>query len=198
MKIRYTFFIAISLIFVITLGVISTLLFSKKFTTSTFQEPTKPIKTFIQKNHDHQNWTESTFIEHMIPHHEEAINQSKMMLTKTQNSKYQAILNNITEVQTGEVAEMKQWYQEWNSKPYEDKRVYEPMMTDIYSYTGRKLEREWLQSMVYHHQAAIYIAQSGLKTIHKEELRSLMESIKISQGNQIIEMENLINEIRGN
>jgi uncharacterized protein (DUF305 family) len=114
-------------------------------------------------SHNHSTWTEPTFIEHMIPHHEEAIRQSKTMLTKTQNTKYQAILNNIIEVQTREVAEMKQWYQEWNNKPYEDKGVYEPMMSEIYSYTGKKLEREWLQSMVYHHQAAIYMSQSGLK-----------------------------------
>jgi uncharacterized protein (DUF305 family) len=170
----------------------------KSHTTNAYQANDTTAINSMLTNSNHQNWTESTFIEHMIPHHEEAISQSKMMITKTQNIKYKAILSNIIEVQTREVGAMKQWYQSWNSKPYEDKGVYEPMMSEIYTYTGKILEREWLQSMVYHHQAAIYMSQSGLKTIHKEELRDLMENIKISQGAQIIEMETLINEIRGN
>jgi uncharacterized protein (DUF305 family) len=193
-------YIALFVIFVVSIGFMLEASSNSSFyhSTATSQASEINSKPTLSKNHDHINWTETTFIEHMIPHHEEAIGQSQTMLNKTQNTEYQKILLNIIEVQSREVTEMKQWYQQWSNKPYQDTGVYEPMMSEIYSYTGKKLEREWLQNMVYHHQAAIYIAQSGLKTIHKEELRSLMESIKISQGNQIIEMENLINEIRGN
>jgi uncharacterized protein (DUF305 family) len=198
MRTTYFFVIVILLASTIGVGIILINLHPQNHSTNeTSQELVITSNTNRKMGHEHQNWTESAFIEHMIPHHEEAISQSKMMLTKTVNSKYQAILENIIEVQTAEVAQMKQWYQDWNNEPYQDQGVYEPMMSQIYSYSGKILEREWLQSMVYHHQAAIYMSQSGLKTIHKEELRGLMERIKISQGAQIFEMEDLINEIRG-
>ncbi len=162
---------------------------SKQKTINTTEATSKPPPNITKHKH---KWNELTFIEHMIPHHEEAIDQSRIMLDKVSNQRYRLLLENIIEVQSSEVESMKKWYNIWSGNDYSSKGVYEPMMSGLDSYDGKLLEREWLQSMIYHHQAAIYMSISGLETVGKPDLRNLMESIKQTQSAQIVDMEQMI------
>jgi uncharacterized protein (DUF305 family) len=138
------------------------------------------------------SWTDKTFLEHMIPHHEEAVESSKTALSKTKNDDLKGILQDIIDVQTQEIIYMKDWYSNWFGIVYSDKNVYTPLMVGLDSYTGEIYDREWMQSMIYHHEAAIYMSKDGKSTVKEEELKELMNSIIISQTKQIQEMEDLI------
>jgi uncharacterized protein (DUF305 family) len=140
---------------------------------------------------------EKLILEHMIPHHEEAVESSKLAKIKTNDPKFIAILDNIIVVQSQEIADMQGWYKDWTNQEYSDKGVYARMMEGVDDYSGPSYDREWMQSMIFHHQAVIYMSRQGRNVIKEEKLKKLMENIITSQSAQVVEMENLIIENRG-
>jgi uncharacterized protein (DUF305 family) len=178
-------------------GLISVLSFmiSKNNTKNNNFENKQETSKQVKKSHHSirfTSWTDQTFLEHMIPHHEEAVSSSEEALEKTQDGGLKPILQEIIEVQSREIEDMKLWYQEGIGSAYTDKKVYTPLMTGLESYSGELYDREWMQSMIYHHEAAIYMSKDGKKTVKDERLKKLMDDIVVSQSKQIVQMEDLL------
>ncbi|MBE9197111.1 DUF305 domain-containing protein, partial [Synechocystis sp. LEGE 06083] len=65
----------------------------------------------------HMQWTDQSFIEMMIPHHQDAIDMAEMALQKAQHPELKELAQNIIQDQEREIKEMKTWYQQWFGKP---------------------------------------------------------------------------------
>lgn len=135
--------------------------------------------------------SDADFIMEMIPHHQEAIDSSTYMLSRTDDEEFKTFLQSIIDAQTAEVAQMKQWHQEWFNEPYQDDGRYTAMMPDLESIQdAEEAKGQYLMGMIMHHVGAVQMA-SKIKTItEREEL--------ITFANGVIEVQNQeIEQMRG-
>jgi uncharacterized protein (DUF305 family) len=141
--------------------------------------------------------SEREFIEHMIPHHEEAINTAKEVLARGATTpEIKTLMENIISAQEKEVADMKGWYQNWYNTPYVDKGDYTLMMRELENLSGADLDKAFLEDMVHHHMGAIMMARSVQPKIEHEEIRTLTNTIIETQSAEITKMQTLRNTLK--
>jgi uncharacterized protein (DUF305 family) len=56
---------------------------------------------------------DKAFIDHMIPHHESAIDMARVALEDSNNTEIKEIARDIVAAQQSEIEQMKRWRQEW-------------------------------------------------------------------------------------
>lgn len=137
--------------------------------------------------------SERDFLEHMIPHHQEAVEAAQLVLEKGSTLRpVRELAEAIIEAQTKEIVLMNVWYQEWYSGPYEDTGVYTPMMRSLEELYGTELDRVFLEYMIVHHEMAIDLAKIVSKISISQETRALTESIVSSQQSEISKIKEVV------
>lgn len=102
--------------------------------------------------------SEFDYLANMIPHHEEAVASARLLLAGTERAEMEAFAQSVIDVQTSELAQMREWLATWY--PGRDTTVaYEPMMRDLSGLSGDALDRAFLEDMVPHHMAAVMMSQ---------------------------------------
>lgn len=140
--------------------------------------------------------SERAFIEHMIPHHEEAIATAREVLERGGTTPGMVELaNNIIISQTAEVALMKESYQAWFDEPYTATGEYEPMMRELETYRGAELDRVFLHDMTMHHMGAIMMSRSVRPHVEHDVMRELTDNIIVNQSREIETMRQLFTEL---
>lgn len=136
--------------------------------------------------------SEREFIEHMIPHHEEAITTANEVLARGATTpEMKALAEAIVAAQTKEVTDMKNWYQSWYNTEYTPTGTYQPMMRPLTNLSGAELDKVFLEDMVHHHMGAIMMANSVAPHIEHEEMRNLAANIIRTQSDEIDTMRRL-------
>jgi uncharacterized protein (DUF305 family) len=140
--------------------------------------------------------SEREFIEHMIPHHQEAVDTAKEVLARGATTpEIRSLVEGIVNAQEKEIADMKNWYQAWYGEAYTDKGVYTPMMRDLTNLSGAKLDKIFLEDMIMHHMGAIMMAKSVTPHIGHNEMTLLSKAIIDSQTTEIATMRTLLTTI---
>jgi len=139
--------------------------------------------------------SEYEFLVKMIPHHEEAVYNAKILRDNTNREQMREFAEDIIEVQTKEIKEMEEYLAKW----YPDRTnnyQYEPMMGDYEGLKGEELDYYFLQDMIFHHMGAVMMSQQliiqGLDE-HKE-VYLLAKSIRDSQRQEIFMMQDWLAE----
>lgn len=140
--------------------------------------------------HDSQIRDDKDFLSHMIPHHEEAIASSQLLLAKTQNEDLKGLLKEIISAQALQVTQMRIWYREWFQEEYVTRGQYTAMMRPAEGDDVKQLEKNFLEDMIKHHEGAIEKANSILKATKRNEIKSLVNHIIESQAKEIEQMQN--------
>lgn len=133
--------------------------------------------------------SDADFLQQMIPHHQEAVESSAYVLTRTDNPKLRQFLGGVIQTQAEEVAQMRQWHQDWLGKPYEDAGTYQPMMGALSSFKGEALEAQYIQGMIHHHQGAIAMAQQIQTITQRPELEALATAILKTQTQEVEQLQ---------
>lgn len=101
-----------------------------------------------------QTTSEASFLVHMIPHHQEAIDSARQLLTGTERPELADLARGIAETQSAEIESMAAWLDAWH--PGADREVaYEPMMRDLSGAPASEIERAFLEDMIVHHMTAV-------------------------------------------
>jgi uncharacterized protein (DUF305 family) len=139
---------------------------------------------------------ERSFIEEMIPHHQEAIDSAQLvMLRGGSTPAIKTLAQSIITTQTKEIADMVRWYQSWYGVPYQDTDTYTPMMGDLSNLSGVALDTAFLTDMVDHHLHAIMMAQGVAPFITRPEIEILARSIAAEQSNEIVTMKTILKQL---
>ena len=137
--------------------------------------------------------SERSFIEHMIPHHEEAVASAQVVLQKgTSFRPLLELAEGIVAGQTSEIDKMKGWYQTWYEVPYEDTGLYMPMMRPLQELSGVEFDRGFLEDMILHHEAAVTAAKAVLTLSISTETEGLANGIIVAQEAEITLMRELL------
>lgn len=150
---------------------------------------------------------EISFLSEMIPHHQEAIDTSASLLTKTQNNDLKNILINIMSGQNQEIIMMKKRLADFYTGS-EYKPMYMPMMRDTSTISSiTTIEKMYMEDMITHHQWAIDMAKKILNIMseqdpliklteawmkHRNDVKAFAQAIIDAQSNEIIAFQTLL------
>ena len=130
------------------------------------------------------------FAQMMIPHHQQAVEFSKLAISKSQNPKILALAEQIKAAQVPEISQMKAWLSSaGTSLMGEHGMAMDGMLTDdeiatLASSTGTNFDRLFLEGMIAHHQGALTMI-SMIEDSENAEAKKLAENIKSSQSAEI-------------
>ena len=142
--------------------------------------------------------SEREFLEGMIPHHKEAVDTAKEVITRGGSTpEIKKLAQDIVVAQEKEIAMMKGWYQSWYGTAYvADPNAYTPMMRDLSKLSGAALDKVFLEDMVMHHMGAVMMAQSVKPYISHTEITELAKAIIESQTKEITLMKSFLEKIK--
>lgn len=131
----------------------------------------------------------------MIPHHQEAIDNSLIVIEKSTNEEVKALASKIVAAQNSEVAIMEGRLNE--RYPHDAlQSSYEDMMPDLSTLEGDALDKAYLEGMIEHHEGAIQMANDVLMLAErKPEVDQLAVNIKTTQTEEIDEMKAILETI---
>ncbi|MGM0499948.1 MAG: DUF305 domain-containing protein [Bacillota bacterium] len=133
--------------------------------------------------------SEYEFLIKMIPHHEEAVANAKILRDNTNREEMREFAKDIIEVQNQEIEEMEKYLAEWYPNRTNNYQ-YQPMMGDYEGLTGEELDYYFLEDMIFHHMGAVMMSQQLIRQGLDEhrEVYLLARSIRDSQRQEIFMM----------
>ncbi len=139
------------------------------------------------------------FLDTMIAHHQSAVEMAKPAETKAQNAELKTLAKNIIAEQEREIAQMKQWREQWFAgKPSALNMDMAGMadsmkgmtITKLNSLSGADFDVEFINHMTPHHEGAIVMAREASQKSEHPEIKQLAGNIIKSQEAEIKQMQN--------
>lgn len=128
---------------------------------------------------------EAEFLQQMIPHHQEAVDTSAFVLTRTTNPELRAFVDRVIDVQAAEIQQMKTWKQAWFGSEYREDGSYMPMMENLSTLSEQVLDQAYIRGMIEHHKGAVQMAEQVLALSPRSEIKELAEAIVRTQTEEI-------------
>ena len=135
-----------------------------------------------------------TFIEQMIPHHEDAVLMADLALQKAEHEELKQLAADIKTAQNREISDMRSWYKSWygTEVPQNSMGMGRGMMSEDADIERLKnaspFDKEFIEQMIPHHQMAVMMAQMMLQASDRDEIRTLAQNIITSQSREITQM----------
>ena len=158
---------------------------------------------------DH-NDADLTFVDEMLPHHEQAIAMVEMTEGRTLDPAFSALAEQIRVAQDPEIADLTGWRQKWKV-PSESADADDPdemdgmdmggamagMMTSdqmqrLAQSPDDSFERLWLQMMIEHHRGAIAMAGTEATDGTFAPTVAMARSIQSTQAAQVTQMQSML------
>lgn len=146
------------------------------------------------------------FASMMIPHHQQAIEMSDMILAKDSiDPKVTALARQIKIAQAPEIAQMSGWLAGWGQNPNPsmggmghdmgDGTMTQAEMDALGKATGTEAAKLFLAGMTQHHQGAITMAKDELANGQNPEGKQLAQTIIDAQQAEITTMSQLLEQL---
>ncbi len=140
------------------------------------------------------------FVSMMIPHHEQAVEMSDILLAKDGiDERVTNLAQQIKDAQAPEIALMQQWLTDWDAEPMTSMEGMDHggMMSaddldDLAAAEGTEAARLFLEQMMEHHRGAVEMAQNQIDAGQNADAVALAETIVDTQSQEITDMENLL------
>jgi uncharacterized protein (DUF305 family) len=113
------------------------------------------------------NAADVTFAQHMIPHHQQAVDMAAMVPSHTANPTMAVIAIHISTDQRAEISTLEGFLNQWGASATGPTMAMDGMvdpatMTELGSLTGPSFDRLWMESMISHHRGALTMAADEL------------------------------------
>lgn len=149
------------------------------------------------------NQADAMFAMMMIPHHEQAVEMSDLILAKPGvPQEVSDLAEQIKAAQAPEIELMRSWLEDWGmdmpgaggGMGHGDGMMSDDDMAQLEAADGAVAWRLFLEQMIEHHEGAIDMAQSELERGVNEDALELAERIIQTQTAEIATMERLLAE----
>ncbi|MGP4057247.1 DUF305 domain-containing protein [Mycobacterium sp. 4D054] len=153
------------------------------------------------------NHADMMFARHMIPHHQQAIEMSDMILGKQDiDPRVAHLARQIKDAQGPEIETMQSWLDQWGMAGMDgmpghstmpgmagmDGMMSPAQMQALQNAQGAEAAKLFLTGMITHHQGAIAMAENEIQNGQFPDTVALAESIKTSQQKEIDTMNDLL------
>ncbi|MGL4987493.1 MAG: DUF305 domain-containing protein [Treponemataceae bacterium] len=149
---------------------------------------------------------EIAFLENMIPHHQGAIDSSKLLLTMSDNEMVKEIAQRIIGAQEAEIAEFKSLIEKMQSEEKklpskknlkkfdtDAKKIMDGMMATMSKVAlSDDIAMDFLAGMIPHHQGAVDAAKQIAKVSTDDRIKKIANRIIADQEKEIVEFKALM------
>ncbi|GAA1938306.1 DUF305 domain-containing protein [Microbacterium aoyamense] len=142
------------------------------------------------------------FAQMMIPHHEQAVEMSDMILAKDGiDEDVITLAEDIKAAQQPEIDQLQEWLDAWGADGdtgamgdmgHASGMMSENDMTALDSATGAEASRLFLEQMTMHHEGAIDMAQDEVDNGHNPDAIAMAQTIIDTQTAEIATMQELL------
>lgn len=149
------------------------------------------------------NDADVTFAQMMIPHHEQAVEMSDMLLAKDGiDEQVVSLATQIKDAQEPEIDQLNEWLDAWGAEDSMggmdhgmDGMMSEEDMTALEDASGDEASKLFLEQMAMHHEGAIKMAQTEIDEGENADAIEMAETIVSTQSEEISVMENLLGSL---
>lgn len=150
------------------------------------------------------NEVDIAFVQGMIPHHEQAVEMSDILLAKDGvDERVVALAQQIKDAQGPEIELMQSWLQEWGAEEGESEddahgghdeggMMSHEEMEALEAADGVEAAKLFLSGMVVHHEGAVEMAQPVIDEGQHPEVVALAEQVIADQSAEIETMNELL------
>ena len=164
-------------------------------------------------NEGPHNAQDATFLQGMIPHHEQAIVMADMIPAMSSNPELLALGEEIKAAQAPEIADMTSWLEQWNI-PVDSSggghmmsdgtemggsmmgdgagMMSEQQMSELTTADASRFDNMWLDMMIEHHEGAIAMSQEELQSGENPQTMALATAIISAQEAEIKVMKKMM------
>lgn len=146
------------------------------------------------------------FAQMMIPHHEQAVAMSDMVLAKTDaDADVLKLAQQIKAAQQPEIDTMNGWLEDWGQTDdggggmdhgsNDDGMMTEEEMTELDQADGPAGSKLYLDGMIKHHQGAITMAQTEIDGGMNPDAVAMAKTIKTTQQEEITTMQDMLEQL---
>lgn len=153
---------------------------------------------------DDVNDADVAFVQGMVPHHEQAIQMSELVIANGDDPTVIALAEQINAAQGPEIDQMKTWLDDWDIDPAGSDGMdgmdgANGMMSDdemdmMSEAMGADLDRMFLETMIRHHQGAIRMAEVELEEGSNADVLALAQGIIDGQQAEIDQMQSMLED----
>lgn len=149
------------------------------------------------------NQADKMFAAMMIPHHQQAISMSDLILAKKDlDPEIKSLAEQIKGAQQPEIDTMNRWLEEWGGPPdhsghgSDDGGMMTPEeMRELRSADTDKAQTMFLEGMIEHHEGAIRMAKTEIADGENPDAIAMAESIVTSQQEEITTMQGILDRL---
>jgi len=145
------------------------------------------------------NGADLTFVQMMIPHHEQAVQMSDMLLAKDGiDPQVAELATQIKDAQQPEIDQLRDWLDQWGEDDADmGGMTHGGMMTEddlaaLEQATGADASKLFLEQMIAHHQGAIDMAKAEVEDGQFADAKTMAETIVATQSDEITRMQELL------
>ena len=143
---------------------------------------------------------EIMFAAMMIPHHEQAVEMSKLALTNTTNPSILDLAQRIKAAQEPEIIQMNTWLDGGYSMMGHDGHDMGGMLSEeelakLATLKDNEFDQMFLSAMIEHHEGAIQMTQM-ITNSSNNEVKTLADNIISSQTKEIAEMKEFLASLK--
>jgi uncharacterized protein (DUF305 family) len=150
------------------------------------------------------NAADVTFATDMIPHHQQAVEMSGLVPTRSTDPAVIKLASDISAAQGPEIETMKGFLAQWNagtdgghdghdmSGMQMQGMVDDATMTTLGTLKGADFDRLWLKSMIGHHEGAIAMANTEIADGANPDAKALAQQIVTAQQAEIGQMKQML------
>lgn len=139
------------------------------------------------------------FLEMMIPHHEQAVEMSKLASTNGASPAVQQLADAIAAAQGPEIEQMQAWLDEAHAPDMMEDGgmamsgvLTSGQMAALGAARGAEFDRLYLEGMIGHHQGAVQMAQDEIDSGDNPVVIALANKIIAAQTAEIAQMRSLL------
>lgn len=156
------------------------------------------------------NDADVTFVQGMIPHHEQAVEMADLALKNADSEDVRALAEQIKGAQDPEIKSMKGFLEDWGKEESKDSGGMDGMgesemgdsgstgmmsdeeMADLEAASGAEFDKMFLEMMMEHHEGAISMAETEQADGESSDAKDLAGKIIKAQKAEITEMKALL------
>lgn len=142
---------------------------------------------------------DAMFLQMMIPHHEQAVEMSKLAATNGASPEVLALADTIAGAQGPEIEQMKLWLNDAGQPMTAGDHgmgmsgmVDDMGMAELRAAQGADFDRLFLTSMIAHHEGAVAMAQDVIANGEDSKVRGLAEAIVAAQQAEMTQMKAML------
>ncbi|SFS89307.1 DUF305 domain-containing protein [Saccharopolyspora flava] len=147
------------------------------------------------------NGVDVMFAQGMVPHHQQALEMSRMAATHAESQQIKDLAARIEAAQGPEIDRLNGWLRDWNATGHGDHSGHamtgmmsSDEMTALDQARGSEFDQKFLMLMIKHHEGAVAMARTEVDKGSFPDTRQMAREIMIGQQAEIDSMRTMLTQ----